>query len=414
VRPQTIYPALDVLPWAQLSLLTAVFATFLQEGRKRRWTLLDTGMTVYTCIVLISLITAFDPGYGLGRLDLYLSWVLVFYVLSTGVNTQTRVVLLLIGYFLWNFKMSQHGFRSWASVGFGFRNWGVTGAPGWFANSGEFGIQMCLFMPLALFFALGVRKHVSRWKFALLLFLPFTAVAGAIASSSRGALLGMAVVGLWIVARSRYRIRGAIALTAVGLAAYAFVPDQQRERISSSGDDGTSINRLRYWERGLEFANDHPFLGIGYANWMPYYTHTWGRRLGPRERVQLPHNFFVEALAELGYTGLLALFFLLIGTFVLNAKTRALARRLGGSGELSWHIAWGLDGALIGYIASGFFVTVLYYPYLWVNLGMTVAVHLSVARAVRAARGMAERGVVPRQIDPVGAVHATASARYAP
>jgi O-antigen ligase len=130
--------------------------------------------------------------------------------------------------------------------------------------------------------------------------------------------------------------------------------------------------------------------------------------------VQLPHNFFVEALAELGYTGLLALFFLLIGTFVLNAKTRALARRLGGSGELSWHIAWGLDGALIGYIASGFFVTVLYYPYLWVNLGMTVAVHLSVARAVRAARGMAERGVVPRQIDPVGAVHATASARYAP
>ena len=35
----------------------------------------------------------------------------------------------------------------------------------------------------------------------------------------------------------------------------------------------------------------------------------------------------------------------------------------------------GLDAALIGYLACGFFVTVLYYPFFWINLAMTVALH---------------------------------------
>jgi hypothetical protein len=56
---------------------------------------------------------------------------------------------------------------------------------------------------------------------------------------------------------------------------------------------------------------------------------------------------------------------------------------------LSENLAWGFDGGLIGFAVSGFFITVLYYPYLWVNLAMTTALHLSVARAVRAAKASA-------------------------
>jgi O-antigen ligase len=315
----------------------------------------------------------------------------VYWIISTAINTQTRVVLMMLGWFLWNLKMSQHGFRSWAMTGFAFRDWGVTGGPGWFQNSGEFGIQMCLVMPISLYFAFGVRQHVSKWVFMALLVLPFTAVTGAIASSSRGALLGMAAVGLWMLARSKYKVRATVALLAVGSIAYLFVPAEQKERLSASGEDGTSTSRMKYWERGIEFANDHPVLGIGYANWIPYYTRVWESRLAERERIQLPHNLFIEAWAELGYTGLAALLFLIFATFYLNARTRALARRFGEKGYLSEQLAWGFDGGLVGYLVSGFFVTVLYYPYLWVNLGMTVALHLSVARAVRAAQQVRAR-----------------------
>jgi O-antigen ligase len=224
-----------------------------------------------------------------------------------------------------------------------------------------------------------------------LLVLPFTAVTGAIASSSRGALLGMAAVGLWMLARSKYKVRGTIALLVFGALAYMLIPEQQRARLSASGEDATSTSRLVYWERGIEFANDYPLLGIGYANWLPYYTRVWESRLGEGERIQLPHNLFIEAWSELGYTGLTALLFLIFGTFYLNSRTRALAQRLGNKGFLSHQLAWGFDGGLVGYLVSGFFVTVLYYPYLWVNLGMAVALHLSVARAHRAAQRVRAR-----------------------
>jgi hypothetical protein len=38
-------------------------------------------------------------------------------------------------------------------------------------------------------------------------------------------------------------------------------------------------------------------------------------------------------------------------------------------------MAFGFDGALIGYLITGFFVTVLYYPFFWINLAMTVSLH---------------------------------------
>lgn len=394
VRPQTIYPWIDFLPWAQISLLTAVGAALLTETGKRRWNMIDTGIVIYTVVVFLSLLGAFNPAKGWEDINLYLSWVLVYFVLSTTVNTSTRLLLMLVGWFLWNLKMSLHGFRSWASIGFGFRDWGVTGAPGWFQNSGEFGIQMCVVFPIALYFAFALRKHVSKWTFYALLVLPFTAVTGAIASSSRGALLGMAAIGVWMFLRSRYKVRGAVALVAIGALAYVFVPNEQRDRLSESGEDDTSMSRITYWTRGIEFANESPFLGIGYKSWIAKYEYVWGDELQKGQRVQLPHNFAIEALAELGYTGLLALLFLLAATFVLNARSRAMARKLGPSGRLLEQLGWGFDGALIGFMVSGFFVTVLYYPYLWVNLGMTVGLHTTVRRTLRAAQRGAAAGTV--------------------
>ena len=50
VRPQSIYTALDVLPFSTLSLVAAVAGALTSEMRKRRWTMIDTGMVAYTVI----------------------------------------------------------------------------------------------------------------------------------------------------------------------------------------------------------------------------------------------------------------------------------------------------------------------------------------------------------------------------
>jgi hypothetical protein len=62
---------------------------------------------------------------------------------------------------------------------------------------------------------------------------------------------------------------------------------------------------------------------------------------------------------------------------------------LPGANLFLFEMAHGLDAALIGYLASGFFVTVLYYPFFWINFAMTVALHRAALNKVRGA-GVAE------------------------
>lgn len=378
VRPQTIYPWLDFLPWATLLLVLATGASIVEATGSRRWQSLDTAMIVYTAIVLISLLTAYSPAYGLENLDIYVNWLVLYFVISSTLKTPNRLYFFLLTFFLWNLKMTSHAFRSWAGIGFAFRDIGTGGAPGWFQNSGEFGIQMCVIFPLSLYFALGARSRVGKIPFLALMVLPVSAVLGAIASSSRGALLGIAAVGMVALLQSRYKVRAAAATAVLAAATYLLVPAEQIARLSASGSDVTSVSRLTYWGRGIDIANAHPFFGVGFFNWLPYYdAHYTGW-------IQLSHNIFIQCMSELGYLGLMAMLGLIVGTYVTNRRTRRAARRLGADGDMLYALSFGVDGALVGFLVSGFFVTVLYYPYLWVNLGLATALSLATKHALRA------------------------------
>jgi hypothetical protein len=77
-----------------------------------------------------------------------------------------------------------------------------------------------------------------------------------------------------------------------------------------------------------------------------------------------------------------ALFLTLLVLFLrLNARTRkrALASNPDGKRSFEYCLALGLDLALVGFLASGTFVSVLYYPHLWILLGLSIATHVACA-----------------------------------
>lgn len=373
VRPQSIWTSLAVLPWSSLSLVGATVAMMV-EGRMPRFRTPAGGLlVVFTAVLVASSIFALDPAAAYAGWIVYFNWVLLFILITNIITTEKRFFIFMLAFFLYCFKMSQHGFQAWVGSGFSFVAWGVSGAPGWFQNSGEFGIQMCIFLPLIVEFTLAVRHRVGKWTRWLIYFMPVTAAVSIIASSSRGALLGGAAVGLWWVIRSKKRIRALVAVAVVAAAVWAVLPAEQKDRFATAGEDNTSISRIDRWEAGLKMARDYPILGIGFNGWASYY--------GP-----LSHNIFIEAMSELGYTGLIAFIAMIIATFVVNYQTRRLLRRWTGSTRFLKHMAYGLDGALIGFLVSGFFVTVLYYPYFWVNLAMTAALHVTVRNEIRRTR----------------------------
>jgi putative inorganic carbon (hco3(-)) transporter len=367
VRPQMVYERIQGPPYARISIVLALFA-FLFEQRRIRFRTPELLLTVFSLVVVLSSITAFQPSASYARITEYFSWVVIYLLIANAVDTEGRFLVFMLSFLLYSFKMSNFATRSWAQDGFVYRDWGTTGAPGFFQNSGEFGIQMCIFLPLMIAFILALRDNWPRWMRWTAWGIAATAVSGIVGSSSRGALFGLAAVVLWILFKSQHRFRSVILAVVLAALVYAITPPEQRARFQQMGEDKTSVNRTTYWRHGLEIMANNPVLGIGYANWPTYYEINYGVRA-------LPHNIFIEAGAELGYAGLAAFLGLIGCTFVLNHRTRKIAQDIGERGRFIFYMAHGLDGALIGFLASGFFVTVLYYPFFWINFGMTVALN---------------------------------------
>jgi O-antigen ligase len=249
---------------------------------------------------------------------------------------------------------------------------------------------------------MSARPYLSKWRKVFVLGMPGTAALGVIGCSSRGALLGMGAIGFYALLRSKQIVRTLVGIAVLSAAVWFILPAEQKARFSSAGEDKTSIMRKVYWLNGLDMARTHPALGIGYNNWMKYY-YTYYRESETSQKynvysVQVPHNIFIQCMAELGYIGLAVLVLLIGATLWINYQTREVARTwLDPPPRFIVQMAYALDGAMLSYIVAGFFVTVLYYPFFWINLALTVALS-GIARQ----RGISQHptvrpGTVPRR-----------------
>ncbi len=380
VRPQQIYESIAGFPFALLMLILTTGAVALGRMRLRSWHLGDSLMVGMSVLILASSILAWRPSDSFKAFDAFFSWVLVYFLITTIVTSADRMWLFLLAYLLYNIKMTQHGVRQWHGVGFGFAGGGATCAPGWFQNSGECGAQMDMLFPVGFFFFLAARAwwgKITRWGFFAA--LPLGAVLTIVASSSRGALMALAGIALWFALKHPKRVRMLVAVAVAGALVWAIVPEGFRERFQTMGTDRNSIKRLEYWRDGWTILNQHPLFGIGYDNWLDFYRTTindWG---------QVPHNIFVQSSAETGYIGLIGFVALILGTFLINARTRALAPGVPQLGEWFRNMAHAFDAALVGYLIAGSFVTILYYPFFWINLAFTVALNVSAQNEVQRA-----------------------------
>lgn len=377
VRPQSIYPWLDFVPWTQIILIFTIISMALTQTKFKIDVKESKLMLTYSIIVLLSATFSQYANESFSRLRTFFDWLIIYFLIVSIVNNRKRFFIFLLSFLLYSFKMAQHGALSWIKRGFKYTNWGVVGAPGWFNNSGEVGVQMCIFVPLSIAFILGIRKwYPKRWLFLFCL-MPLTGMATVAASSSRGAVLGLVGGLLWLALsmfkQNRvYFFRSVTLLLLVLTLLYVLTPTQFKRRFQRAGKDKTSTVRLIRWQEGLNALERSPMLGVGFDVWDIYCAeHTEF----PMRATYLIHNIFLQCATELGVTGLGGFLALIISLFFTTKKARALA---GASGdEFIFFISYGFDGAMVGYLISGFFVTVLYYPFFWIQCAMTVSMYLA-------------------------------------
>ncbi|MHB8346840.1 MAG: O-antigen ligase family protein [Acidiferrobacterales bacterium] len=375
VRPQTSYPSINILPWDKVVLIIALIALLAEQNKIRVRNGVDKLMGLFLVAVLVSSVFATYPGISFSNLSEFTDWLVIYFLITRIITSEKRFYIFFLAFLLYNFKMSLHGFRTWAGRGFAWENWGVTGAPGWFQNSGEFGIELCVFFPLCCYFIVTLWSSWGQVKRLFFLLFPLTAIASVAATSSRGAALGLAAAVTFMTIQSRHRIKAAVIAAVVLVGLYVLIPPQFLARFHTAGEDTTSVERLVRWKDGLNMLRNHPFFGIGYFNWDKYYASHYSTVTG---HYGLPHNIFIQAGSELGLFGLSVFLMLIVAAFVNNRKTRKLALKI--ENPFLHNTALGLDAAMIGLLVSGSFITVLYYPYFWIDLSLVVALR-SVAEA---------------------------------
>ena len=406
VRPQAIWPGFDAYPyWARTFVILAFIGWLMDPNKKFVWTRISTGVLVFLIIIILSSMNAYWPDISWANFMNFFNWAVIFFVLTQTVTTRQRFYILLLIFFLASFKLSLYGARTFAMRGFAFADWGLAGPRGFFQNPGELAIQMVVFAPMAFFFIQGIKPYLARWKTCLLYLMPVTAMITAIGTNTRGGQIALAAVLVSMIVMTRHRIKILILVAMIAFAGFQILPPEQKARFESMGDDGTSQQRILYWKHGWQMIKDHPLQGVGYFNFVPYYRqHHIDDIVIPHHRrdgyVELPHNIIIQVGTDTGYPGLAVFLGLMAGSFLLM---RRISREADKSGDLFVaNMTRGMNLALIGYFVAGQFVTVAYYPYLWIHLVFVTSIGTfwqseKAAGTVLVQNAQAVRAAVPPQ-----------------
>jgi putative inorganic carbon (HCO3(-)) transporter len=366
-RPQAIFPSIDFLPWAQIFLIGSLVGAFADPSVKWVSSPVNVFITMFAIVIFASSLNAYYPETSKENYINFYGWFVVYFLIINIVNTKQRFYIFLMIFILSAAKISIGTSKTFALRGFSFTGWGLSGPSGFFQNSGELAILMLTLFPLTFLLYQYLKNKIGKWERMLLILFWVTPVLTILGSSSRGAQLALCILLLIMFRKSIFRLKPLIILLTLSLSLFYMLPDEQKLRFNEIGEDTTSKQRQLYWENGMEMMNKHPFLGVGFFNFPQYYTNYYpGDML--YDKAELPHNIFIQVGTDAGYIGLITFLFLLALPFLLS---RRILKSHNKDDFLSVSIAGVLYG-VIGFTIAGQFVTVTYYPFIWISLSLIV------------------------------------------
>jgi putative inorganic carbon (hco3(-)) transporter len=369
-RPQLIFPVIDFLPWTRLFLIGALIGSFLDSTCSLVKSRASILIILFAISILLSSIFAVYPRESSKHFIDFYSWVLIYFLITTIVNTRERFYLFQMVFILSALKIAIGTSFIWAKRGFSFTSWGLMGPPGFFCNSGELSILMLTLFPFGILLLLNKKMQLSLIEKILLicsLCCPLLTILG---GSSRGSQIAMVGIFIILFRKKIFKPKFLIITIFLIISINKLLPEEQKNRFSNMGNDNTSIQRKLYWKHGLEMIQEHPILGVGFFNFQSVYTSKYRHDLVV-QAVELPHNIFIQVGTDAGLMGLIPFSLLLLYSIITSA---VYCKRSGKTtNDLIVLCMVGSGYGILGFIIAGQFVTVAYYPFLWIGLSFIVA-----------------------------------------
>lgn len=379
-RLPEMYPILAPLQLGKLSIVMAAIGYFansrLRSSPSSAKTL-DLTILIFVVGNLFSAIfSEYQQNVWGGFIDVAL-WGAVYFLMTRTLGSKWQIRTFLGVLFLLNLKLAQHTVRDYVNLRSSgmdqmdiiLRGGAGQGQSSFFGNVADLGLAMAVVWGMTWALLLGKAETKKLPRFYLLVcFAGF--LLAILFCGSRGAVVG--AVAITLVALIRAKKVGAIFLAIVfALCLWLVLPDATKVRFQSAWhwqNDANAASRVAFWGEGLKMWEHNPIFGVGPDNFMvvnPYHY--------------VSHSLYIQVLAESGTIGSLCFLAMLFQFLRLNARTRrrALECRAAGKRSFEYCLAFGLDLGMVGYLTSGAFLAVFYYPHLWIMLGLSVALNKS-------------------------------------
>jgi O-antigen ligase len=343
--------------------LTTLYALYYVTSRRRvPHYLASRQAQLFLALVVVALISfasessmrsyAFEPVFT------YISMLALFFVTLSLVDTPSKIWWSLIT------SLASVSFAALylvkEAVQYRDRPGFVVGDPNYFTDA------TLLVIPVAYYLITSrQQKPFYRWA-ALAMLSPVLLAIGL--TSSRGGLIGMAVLMGYIVWNTTNRLRSAFVLLALlgpPLTMFPFGP-MHRLLHPSGGDELGKAERLIAWKAGLSMIGNKPIQGIGLGLFKPLL----GEYSGYPQFHRIAHNTYIEIAAELGIPALAIFLFLLWETYRSLERVRRAARAM--QDPTLYMVATAIQGGVLAFTVGSFFISAEYIKLFWIYVFLSI------------------------------------------
>ncbi len=383
VRPQSFFPAIGAL---RPGLLVELLLVFLLLAYRDKRPLPAPLWGMFAVVALMGAGVFFAPNQYHAfwtTLDMFLRFLCVVVPMYMFLDDLDKLDSFLNWFLLCN------GFIALTAI---FRHGAGSGS--FLADENDLCMALDTALPLAIFKFLRAPSGLKRIGFGLLTALYLAAI---VFSWSRGGFVGLIAVLFWVWLRSPRKLAAVLGIIVLAAGFIILTPAAYWQEM---GTIDTAIQgretggaRLYSWGLAIRMFWDRPLFGWGpqgypYAVYRFQGAEQYEMANAPIQRSlwgRVSHSVYFTVLPELGLAGT-AIFIWLIWSLIAahrtirkdcrkspQAETEPPPPRLPGPCERLLTISLGLDGALVGFLVSGIFLSAFYYPHFWTLLALGMA-----------------------------------------
>ena len=242
-------------------------------------------------------------------------------------------------------------------------------------DGNDFSLSICIVIPMAIMLLQSAQSRFERVMYTAAIVVLLIAIVG---MQSRGATLALLVVFFSLWWYGRQKILGALMIVTVVLIALLYAPPEYFERIETIRDyaqEDSARLRIVAWKAALNMAAANPLTGVGSGHFPVSIGLYQSEVLGDLTA----HSMYFLILGELGLPGIVFLMSILLTNILRNRRLMTAAR---GSPDDPKEAEFAslffmINASVIALCVAGAFLSVAYYPHLYVLTALCSASQLT-------------------------------------